>query len=42
MVNVLLYQAQETDLRGSLIVATDDDVIFASGTLLVDKRRIED
>lgn len=36
MVNVLLYQAQETDLRGSLIVATDDEVIFASGTGLLD------
>lgn len=36
MVNVLLYQAQETDFRGSLIVATDDDVIFASGTGLLD------
>ena len=36
MVNVLLYQAQETDLSGSLIVATDDEVIFASGTRLLD------
>ena len=36
MVNLLLYQVQETDLRGSVIVATDDEVIFASGTRLLD------
>lgn len=36
MIEYLLYQAQETAFRGSMIVATDDDVIFASGTRLSD------
>jgi CubicO group peptidase (beta-lactamase class C family) len=36
IVNMLLYKAQKTDLRGSVIVATDDEVIFASGSRLLD------
>lgn len=36
MVNNLLYQAKETALKGSIIVATDDEVIFTSGTRLQD------
>lgn len=36
MVNVLLHLTQKTSFRGSLIVATDEDVIFASGTRLTD------
>lgn len=34
IVNFLLYQVQKTDCRGSMIVATDDDVVFASGSRL--------
>ncbi|MBO4927182.1 MAG: beta-lactamase family protein [Clostridiales bacterium] len=36
IVKYLLYTAQETNLRGSLIVATDDEVLFVSGTRLSD------
>ena len=31
MTDWLLYEVKETNLRGSVIVATDDEVIFASG-----------
>ena len=36
MVNLLLYRVQNTNFRGSMIIATDDEVIFASGTQLLD------
>ena len=36
LVNLMLYEVQETDFRGSMIVATDDEVIFASGSRLLD------
>ena len=36
MVNLLLYRVQNTEFRGSMIIATDDEVIFASGTQLLD------
>ena len=36
MTDWLLYEVRETNLRGSIIVATDDDVIFASGSRLLD------
>lgn len=36
MTDWLLYVVKETNLRGSVIVATDDDIIFASGTRLLD------
>ncbi|MBO4689122.1 MAG: beta-lactamase family protein [Clostridiales bacterium] len=36
MVNLLLYHVRQKNFRGSLIVATDDEVIFASGSRLLD------
>lgn len=36
MTDWLLYEVKETNLRGSVIVATDDEIIFASGTRLLD------
>lgn len=36
MVKWLLYAVEKTDFRGSLIVATDDSILFASGSRLPD------
>ena len=36
MVNSLLYMTRDTGLQGGWIVATDDDVIFATGNVLLD------
>ena len=34
--NYLQYIATESDFKGSMIVATDDEIIFAAGTGLLD------
>ena len=36
MVNSLLYMINDTDLQGVWLVATDDDVIFATGQEILD------
>lgn len=36
IVNTMLYQAQHTELKGSVMVANDEDVIFAAGKGLND------